>query len=119
MRFRGTLVRPLADQADLDGNFIDPAGVEFTNPVTVFVEFDYRNPVGRAVVSRAPDGSLVAEGELGIDKPAGLRIAAGVASLGDLKRTQGGRVISACRLNAIGLTPNHSDPGQPEIEEVP
>lgn len=124
MRFTGTLVRPLADQGDRDGTLIDPAGVQFVEgrdyPVTA--EFDLDKPLGYAVVSRAEDGSLTAAGEIVYadwEAVRGLRLAAGIAARGeDILPGVRGRVVAACRLNAIGLTPNHSDPGQPEIEEV-
>ena len=125
-RYRGTLVRPLADQADRDGLFIDPAGVEFEGyRYPVFVEFDYRRgAVGFATVSRAEDGGIVAEVDIddGVAtlvpaQPA--RLSAGVAAAAeDILPGLRGRVVSSCRLNAIGLTARHADPGQPPIEEV-
>jgi hypothetical protein len=127
MRFTGTLVRPLADQGDRDGLLIDPAGVEFVEgrdyPVTA--EFDLAAPLGYAVVSRAEDGSLVAAGEIVYAEAAdvkGLRLAAGAVIAAHTERILPGvrgRVVTSCRLNAIGLTPNHSDPGQPPIEVIP
>ena len=123
-RFRGVLIRPLADQGDRDGALIDPAGVAFIEgrdyPVTA--EFDYDKPLGYARVSRAEDGSLIAEGEIVYADWAdvkGLRLAAGVAFDSAYARpVPQGRAAMRCRLNAIGLTPRHSDPGQPEIERV-
>lgn len=127
MRYRGILVRPLAEQADRDNTFIDPAGVAFSPSIRypVTVEFDWRRSTGYATVSRAEDGSLVAEGWIEGDPEAivGGRppwLAAGIAVRSeDILDGLRGRVVSSCRLNAIGLTGNHSDPGQPPIEEIP
>ena len=124
-RYRGTLVRPLADQADRDGLFIDPAGVEFEGfryPVTV--EFDYDNAVGTATVEMER-GALVATLDIDGDKesvigPESPQLAVGIAVHSeDILPGLRGRVVSSCRLNAIGLTARHADPGQPPIEEVP
>jgi hypothetical protein len=122
VKFKGTLIRPLADQRDRDNRFIDPAGVEFGNhryPLTV--EFDLSRTVGYATVSRAPDGSLVAEGvitEGDLDAVLGSRrpkLAVGIAGKGDDLRAD---VVRRCRVVSTALTLDHADPGQPPIEEV-
>lgn len=127
MRFTGTLVRPLADQQDRDGRFIDPAGVEFVEgrdyPLTI--EFDMDRAVGYAVVERAEDGSLVASGMITEGDVAAIiamppKLAAGIACRSeDILPGVAGRVVAACRLNAVALTGSHADPGQPPIEEIP
>ncbi len=124
MKFRGTLVRPLSDQADRDGLLIDPAGVQFIEgrDYPLLAEFDYAKPLGYAVVSRADDGSLTAAGAIVYaegEAVAGLRLAAGIAfDPADAMTGTHGRVVSSCRLNAVALTASHSDPGQPPIERV-
>lgn len=130
MRYRGILVRPLAEQADRDGTYIDHAGVEFVEGrrYVVWREHRYNYPedaVGYAEVSRSEDGSLVAEGWIDGDpeaivggRPPQLAIGIAVRSE-DIHDGIRGRVVSSCRLNAIGLTGSHSDPGQPPIEELP
>lgn len=125
MRFTGVLVRPLAEQADRDGRFIDPAGVEYVEgrnyPLTV--EFDMTRLVGYAAVEPSGD-SLVATGWIDGDpeaivggKPPQIAIGIAVRSE-DIHDGLRGRVVSSCRLNAIGLTGQHSDPGQSPIEEI-
>lgn len=126
MRFKGVLVRPLAEQGDRDERFIDPAGVEYVAgrnyPLTV--EFDLTRLVGYAAVE--PDGdSLVAAGWIDGDPEAIVggyppRLAIGIAVRSeDIHDGLRGRVVSSCRLNALALTGNHGDPGQPPIEELP
>lgn len=126
MKFSGVLVRPLADQADRDGRRIDPAGVTFLPGVRypVTVEFDMDNAVGTATVSRADDGSLVAEGDLDGDGEAIMgakppQLAVGIHVIEDERDRMGAELIRRSKLNAIALTANHADPGQPPIEEVP
>lgn len=124
-RFRGTLVRPLAEQADRDGRLIDPDGVAFEpgRDYPLFIDFDMdAEPSGWAVLERGP-GGITAEGEItgaGFEDVKGLRLAVGVAfRTEDVLPGLNGRVIATCRLNGVSLTPNHADPGQPPIEEVP
>jgi hypothetical protein len=62
LRFHGTLVRPLADQADRDGDRIDPAGLRFGDGEhIVFAGGNFRVPedvLGHGKLSRAADGSI-------------------------------------------------------------
>jgi hypothetical protein len=129
MKMRGVLVRPLADQGDRNGALVDPAGVAFIEgrDYPLCIEFDYERAVGYGVVTREEDGSLTAAGEIVYLDPQaakGLRLAAGVAFdpadvLAGVVGHSGRRVVARSRLNAIGLTANHADPGQPAIEEIP
>jgi hypothetical protein len=127
VKFRGTLIQPLADQGDADGRYIDPDGVAFEEgrDYPLFIDFDHgTEPVGWAVLRRE-GGAVVAEGEITAgDEEAtrGLALAAAVAFrphdvLRSIQKPQG-RVIVGCRLNGVSLTGSHADPGQPEITEI-
>lgn len=117
MRFRGVLLKPLADQHDLDARYIDPAGVEFDpeRDYPISVEFnDLIPPVGRGRVSQAEDGSLVVEGEIFGNLFRG-------HNTGPRKLAIGVRAKHApdqTELFAIALARLHQDPDQPSIEEI-
>ena len=116
LAFRGTLVRPLADQGDRSHNHIDPAGVRF-DPETdypIHVEFDYsKPPVGFGRVSRAEDGSLRVEGEISPGQHP-WQLAIGVYSRKSL-RTRDRHVIEESDILSISLTDRHDDPDQPVV----
>lgn len=127
IRFRGVLLKPLDQQADRDGDRIDPAGVEFDpeREYAIFVDFNYlKPPLGHGRISRDPDGSLVVSGEMDDfinvrkEEAPPLTFAIGVA-LDSADRHDD--IIHRCSvMSAIGVTAKHADPTQPPIsfEEV-
>jgi hypothetical protein len=121
--FHGVLVRPLAEQADRDGDRIDPAGVKIKEPrVVITANFDANHPLGTGIVSRAEDGSLVVDGTLN-DGPVaalgGLKLAIGVVVGKRTVHKAGGSVTKTSTLMSVALTGEHSDPEQPVIKIEP
>jgi len=124
--FEAVLLKPLDRQADRDGNFIDPAGVNF-DPETIYPiwrDFNYSVPddmVGEGKVERASDGSLVVKGVLFLDDVnAAIRrdrfpysLAIGVAYD---KERNGTPHIPHSSLVSIGFTAQHVDLTQPPIK---
>lgn len=120
--FSGVLLKPIDQQADLDGSFIDPTGVSFDPDewVSIWRNFNYNIPddwVGRGKVSRETDGSLIVTGELVDngpilpDKESPWKLAIGVVA--DKFEKPG--VTKDCRLMSIAFTTEHADPTQPSI----
>ena len=121
--FQAVLLKPLDQQADRDGSFIDPAGVEF-DPETdypIFREFNYgaEDLLGSGRVSRAEDGSLVVTGKLNTNISAAIEegrfpysLAIGVRYD---KERNGTPHIAHSSLVSMGFTTKHVDPTQPPI----
>jgi hypothetical protein len=119
MRFHGVLVRPLGEQRDRDDFLIDPAGVTIPDrEVPIYREFDYRPEaiIGSGRVSRGEDGSLVMEGEL--TERYGTKLAIGVRTTDTVHFSTGATIARTSGFMAVGLTRDHKDPGQPDIEEL-
>lgn len=125
--FEAVLLKPLDQQRDRDGNFIDPAGVTFDPEVTypIFREFSYSVPddvVGSGKVERAPDGSLIVKGVLIIDVNAAMQegrfpysLAIGVRYNTERNGTP---YVASSDLMSIGFTAEHVDPDQPRINII-
>ncbi len=114
MRFSGTLLKPLDQQHDIDGEYIDPIGVRFDPNWTwpVHLDFDLRRPpIGTAKVSRRADGGLVVDGDLAAPVPMASKLAISVRVA---RHTKGG-ITTLSDLAAIGITDRHADPDQPLI----
>jgi hypothetical protein len=118
-RFTAILLKPLDQQHDRDGDFIDPAGVEFDpeEDYTIWNDFSYRVPDdirGHGRVSRREDGALIVTGELdeGLLGPEP-KLAIGVSH--DIERN-GSSVVAHSTLISIGTTLKHVDPDQPPID---
>lgn len=114
-----TLICRLEDQADR-GNRIDPAGMSF-DPGAIYPvswEFDHsRPPIGRARMSRADDGTILAHVELfdavehwGHDIQPKLAAQVRMESE-DIKEG----VIAKSDLLSAALCRQHADPEQPPI----
>lgn len=129
--FRATLLKPLDQQHDRQGDRIDPAGVRFDPEADfpVWREFGYRVPedwLGTGKISREPDGSLVITGWLkeGAVSPNAVRkdtvpplvAAIGVKTEGTFERSRDGLVIEKSEIMSVALTSKHVDPTQPPIE---
>jgi len=115
VRFRATLVRPLADQSDRDDWRIDPAGVTF-DPETdypIFRDFDYAARVGHGRISTEDDGSLVVEGEL--DLPIAEKFLAIGVYVDESTKTPDSVFVGKSRVMSVSTTDSHSDPRQPPI----
>jgi hypothetical protein len=124
--FRAVLLKPLDQQADRDGNLIDPAGVRFDpdEEHVIFREYSYNVPedvMGRGKVSRAEDGSLWVEGVLEERFFPDFAVARGDF---DTKHQLGGGymagrmqrgAITTCSLASISVIRQHVDPTQPTI----
>lgn len=113
MAFNGTLLKPLDQQHDLDGEYIDPRGVLFDprREYPVSLDFDAARIVGAARIERRADGGLVARGHLVGPQPLGAKLAIGISA----RRITRAGVTTSCDLTGLAITERHVDPDQPFV----